>query len=128
LQLILLLSTVCAQSRHREGALVGLTSQNKAPSPKIETRNVNQWSFCQFLECQAPPHKRKSPLLNCLATVLSLLLIHLLPTRSPILAKWNKSTYVRSGMASSKFWAGQMLTFGEHQYFVCDTLLNHKMT
>jgi len=22
---------------------------------------MNQWSFCQFLECQAPPHKRKAP-------------------------------------------------------------------
>jgi len=23
---------------------------------------LNQWSFSQFLECQAPPHKRKAPL------------------------------------------------------------------
>jgi len=22
---------------------------------------LNQWSFSQFLECQAPPHKRKPP-------------------------------------------------------------------
>jgi len=22
---------------------------------------INQWSFCQFLECQDPPHKRKTP-------------------------------------------------------------------
>jgi len=37
---------------------------------------------------------------NFPATVLSLLLIHLLPTRSPILPKWNKSlnTYMSSGM------------------------------
>jgi len=39
------------------------------------------------------------------ATVLSLLFIHVLSTRSPILPKWNKNlnTYVRSGMASPKF-------------------------
>jgi len=38
---------------------------NKAPSPQIETWNtINQWSFCQFLECQATQHKRKAPLLK----------------------------------------------------------------
>jgi len=47
------------------GALVGLAPPNKATSPQIETWNtINQWSFCQFLECQAPPHKRKAPLLK----------------------------------------------------------------
>jgi len=27
-------------------------------------RLLNQWSFCQFLECKAPFHKRKDPLLK----------------------------------------------------------------
>jgi len=38
-----------------------------------------------------PTHKEKPPIENFLATVLSLLLVHLLSTRSPILPKWNKS-------------------------------------
>jgi len=53
------------------------------------------------------------PIENFLATVVSLLLIRLLSTRSPILPKWNKSLniYVRSGMASPKFWVGQNVAF-----------------
>ena len=39
--------------------------------PQIETWNtINQWIFCQFLECQAPPQQSKSPTENFLATVL----------------------------------------------------------
>ena len=38
-----------------------LVPQTKLQSPQIETWNtVNQWSFCQFLECQATLHKRKA--------------------------------------------------------------------
>jgi len=49
------------------------------------------------------------PIENFPATVLSLLLNHLLSKRSPILPKWNKSlyAYMRSGMASPKLWVGQ---------------------
>ena len=43
---------------------------NKTSSPQIEIWNaINQWSFCQFLEFQAPLHKRKSPLLKTFWTV-----------------------------------------------------------
>jgi len=51
----------------------------------------------------------RSPIVNFLSAVLRLLLIHLLSTRNPIVPKWNKSlnTYVRSVMASPKFWVGQ---------------------
>jgi len=46
---------------------------SKHPKLKLETL-LNQWSFCQFLECQAPPAKTQSPPIeNFLATVLSLL-------------------------------------------------------
>jgi len=46
----------CAQSRRHGGALVGL-------APQIETWNtMYQWSFCQIMECQVPPRKRKAPL------------------------------------------------------------------
>jgi len=43
-----------------------------------------------------PRTNAKPPIENLLATVLSLLHIHLLSTRSPILPKWNKNlnTYV----------------------------------
>jgi len=54
--------------------------------------------FLSSFRMSSPPlHKRKAPYWNFLATVLSLLLIYLLSTRSPILPKWNKSlnTYVR---------------------------------
>jgi len=40
------------------GALVDL-------DPPIETWHTrNQWSFCEFLECQAPPAQTQSPLLK----------------------------------------------------------------
>jgi len=54
-----------------------------------------------------------SPIENFLATVLSLLFIHLLSTRSPIFPKSNKSlnTHVRGGMASPKCWVGQNVWF-----------------
>jgi len=54
-----------AQSIRRGGTLVSLVSQTKLQAPQIETWNtINQWSFSQFLECQAPPHKRKAPQLK----------------------------------------------------------------
>jgi len=60
-----------------------------------------------------PAQTQSPPIKNFLATVLSLLLIHLLSTRSPILPKWNKSlnTYVRSGMANPNLWVGQNAWF-----------------
>jgi len=60
--------------------------------------------FLSNFRMSGPPDKRKAPLL----TVLSLLL-HILSTRSLILPKWNKrlNIYVRSGVASPKFWVGQ---------------------
>jgi len=45
------------------GALVGLASPNKTPSPP--NRNMKHCKSVEFvsdLECQAPPHKRKAPL------------------------------------------------------------------
>jgi len=82
---------------------VGL-APNKAPRPQIGTWNttVYQWSFSIFRISSSPAQTQSSPIENFLATVLSLLLIHLLPKRRPILPKWNKSlnTYVRSGIAS----------------------------
>jgi len=54
-----------AQSRRHGWALVGVALPSKASIPQIESRNTtNQWSFCQFLECQAAPHKSKAPLLK----------------------------------------------------------------
>jgi len=81
-----------AQPRHHKGDLVGLAPLNTAPSPQIETWNtITQWNFCQLLEHQAPAQTQSPPVENFLATVLSLLLIHRLSTRSPILPKWKKS-------------------------------------
>jgi len=52
------------------GAFVQLASQTKLPAPKIEIWNaINQWRFCQFSECQAPLHKRKTPTLKTFWTV-----------------------------------------------------------
>jgi len=54
-----------AQSRRHGMALVGLVPPNKAQSPQAETWNtINQLRFCQFLECQVPPHKPKAPVLK----------------------------------------------------------------
>ena len=47
------------------GDTVGLDPQTKLQAPQTETRNtVNQWRFCQFLECQAAPAETQSPLLK----------------------------------------------------------------
>ena len=46
------------------GGLLGAKPPKQSSQPpQIETWDtINQWSFCQFLECQVPPHKRKAPL------------------------------------------------------------------
>jgi len=69
--------------------------------------------FCQFLECKDPCTNAKTPIENFVATVLRLLLIHLLSTRNPILPRWNKhlNTYMHSGMDSPKIWVGQNVQF-----------------
>jgi len=67
--------------------------------------------FLSIFRMSSPPTQAQSPppIENVIVTVLSLLLIRLLSTRSPILPKLNKSLniYVRRGMASPKFWVGQ---------------------
>ena len=53
------------------GALVGLAPPKKAPSsPNLKHETINQWSFCQFLECQAPRQTQRPPIENFVATVL----------------------------------------------------------
>ena len=109
-----------AQSRGHWGALVGLAPQNKAPSPPIW--NMIHYKSVEFLSIY---RMSSPPIENFPATVLSLLLNHLLSTRSPILPKWNKSlnTYMRSVMVSPKLWVGQNVWFCLRY-----CLLKHKMT
>ena len=53
------------QSRRHGGSFGGFSHPNKAPSPlRLKYERLNQSSFCQLLECQAPLHKRKAPLLK----------------------------------------------------------------
>jgi len=50
---------------HNGEGFGGLVPQNKFQARRIEIWNsINQWSFCQFLECQAPLLKRNAPLLK----------------------------------------------------------------
>jgi len=68
-----------------------------------------------------PTHKEKPPIENFLATVLSLLLIHLLSTRSPILPKWNKSLKYLPAQwhGEPKILSGsKSLILGDQQHFV----------
>jgi len=69
-----------------------------------------------------PPAQTQSSLMeNFLATVLSLLLIHLSTKRSPILPKSNKSsnTYRAQWHRQPKILGGsKCLILGEQQYFV----------
>jgi len=67
-----------AQSRRNEGASLGLS-----------------------------PTKQSSTIENLLATVLSLLLIHLLQQEAQSYPNLKKMKYGRSGKASPKFWVGQ---------------------
>jgi len=65
----LIIELLWTQSRRHWGLWYDQPT-NKTPSPQIEIWNtINQWSFCQFLECQAPLHKRKAPLLKTFWTV-----------------------------------------------------------
>ena len=46
-------------------AFYALPSPRGGLAPQIETwHTINQLGFCQFLECQVPPQKRKTPLLK----------------------------------------------------------------
>jgi len=118
-----------AQSRRHGGALAGLAHPNKPPNRLKHDWNMKHYKSVEFLSIfrmSSPPAQTQSPKTeNFLATVLNLLLIHLLSTRSPILPKRNKSlnTYVRSGIASPKFWMGQKFDFrwATVAYFVWDT-------
>jgi len=75
-----------AQSRRHKRALVGLATPNKAASsPNWNTKHYKSVEFLPFLECQTPTQTQSPSIENFLATVLSLLLIHLLATRSPTL-------------------------------------------
>ena len=65
----LIIELIWNQSRCH-GGLVHLAPQTKLPAPQIEIWNtINQWSFCQFSECQAPLHKRKAPSVKTFWTV-----------------------------------------------------------
>jgi len=68
LQLVQLLSTV----RSVPLPQVGLAPPKQSSRPQIETRNtIDQWIFCQFLKCQAPPpaQTQSPPIENFLVTV-----------------------------------------------------------
>jgi len=56
----------------RGGILGAYPPKGSSKPPTNETWNtIDQLRLCQFLECQAPPHKRKTPRIeNFLATVL----------------------------------------------------------
>ena len=56
----------CRCSPVATGVFGGLSPPKQSSKPpQIETWNaINQWSFCQFLECQVPPYKCKAPLLQ----------------------------------------------------------------
>jgi len=57
--------TPTTQYRRHEGFWWAQPPQTKLQAPQIETWNtIDQWRFGQFLECHAPPHKRKAPLLK----------------------------------------------------------------
>jgi len=119
LQFIQLLPAVCSFPWPL-GALVTLVPQNKSPiPPNWSTKHYKSVKYLSIYRISSPPTE------NFPATVLSLLLNHLLSTRSPILPKWNKSlnTYMRSGMVSPKLWVGQNVWFCLRY-----CLLKHKMT
>jgi len=71
------------QSRRHGGDWELSPPQTILRRPQFETWNtINQLRFCQFLECQAPPHKPKAPpetqstpIENFLATVLRHILL-----------------------------------------------------
>jgi len=61
------------------GGFGGLcTPKQSSKPPNWNVKHYNQWSFCQFLQCQAPPAKTQSPpaepvsppIVNFVATVL----------------------------------------------------------
>jgi len=98
----------CPQSRSHWGALVGIAPQNKNQTPpKLKHETLWISGILSIFRMSSPPIKHFP------AKVLSLLLNHLLSTRSPILPKWNKSlnTYIAVAMVSPKLWVGQNVWF-----------------
>jgi len=65
----LIIELLWTQSHHH-GGLWHSYPPKQSSQPQIEIWNtINQWSFCQFSECQAVLHKRKAPLLKTFWTV-----------------------------------------------------------
>ena len=53
-----------AQSRRRKGALVGLAPKQSSKYPNWNMKHYKSAELLSILECQAHPHKRKSPRLK----------------------------------------------------------------
>jgi len=115
----------CAQSRRHGWALVGLATPNKAPSPQIETWNtINQWSFCQSLECQAPPAQMQcSPYWKLSSNGSESAAYSSFANKKAILPKWNL------GWPAQKFGWVKMFDFRRATIFCLRyCLLKHKIT
>jgi len=104
-------------------------------SSKPPTWNLKHYKSEEFLSIviMSSLHRTnvKPHYWNFLVTVPSLLLIHLLSTRSPILSKCNKNlnSYVRSGNDQTKLWVGQNVWFWVSNSISFEILpLKHKMT
>jgi len=58
------------QSRRHGGPWRAYTPNNAPSPPKWNMKHYKSVEFCQFLQCQAPLHRRKPPVEDFLATVL----------------------------------------------------------
>ena len=82
------------------GSLMGLGPKQNSKPPQIEWNTLNQWSFCQILECQAPPYTNVSPptedfLVTACANTKQSSITHVeSETERSIVIKWKNRLYV----------------------------------
>ena len=106
------------------GGLVDLVPQTKLQTPQIETcstilKVLNQWSFSQFLEYQAPPHKRKPPYRK-LSSDRACCLFIFCPQEAQFYPNETRVEILTRAVAwhAQNFGWSKCLISGEQQYFV----------
>ena len=111
-----------AQSRGGFGGSIPHKQSSKPP--QIETWNIiNQWSFCQFLEYQAPSTNAKPPIENFSSDGSESAAYSSFVHKKPNLTQMKQEfKYLRAQWhGQPKISRSKCLILGEQQYFVWDT-------
>ena len=109
--------------------MVDLTPKQSSKPPKLKREALlNQWRCSQFLECQAPPHKRKPPYrkLSSDRSVAYSSFVHKKPNLTQMKQEFK---YFRAQWHAQNFGWVKMFDFRRATIFCLRCcLLKHKMT